>query len=136
MSTLKLVRYFYFRLYKYYSEGPAPYFKVFAAVFVGIFFNFLTLSSLISILLKTRFTFFVVEKGIGRLWPLFFILPLYGIFAYYIKNKGRHSEIMKEFKYESAEQKRRSSLAVIAYFISSFALFFLSLWLRQMFMNF
>lgn len=131
-----IVRYFYYQLYSYYSQEPAPFFKVFSAAFVSLFLNFLTLSSIISILLKTQFIFFVTDEGIGRLWPLLFIIPFFLIVKFYMKRLGCHTRIMKEFKNQSTRQNRNGRIAVITYFVGSFALFFLSLWLRQFMMNF
>ena len=133
---MRVVRYFYYQLYSYYSQDPAPLFKVFSAAFVGLFLNFLTLTSLVSILLKTHFIFFVTEKGIGRLWPLLFIIPLFLIVRFYMKRRGCHTRIMKEFKDQSTQQNRNGRIAVITNFVGSFALFFLSLWLRESMMNF
>jgi len=133
---MKVVRYFYYQLYSYYSQDPAPFFKVFSAAFVGLFLNFLTLSSVVSIFLKTQFIFFVTNKGIGRLWPLLFIIPLFLIVRFYMKPRDCHTRIMKEFKDQSTRQNRNGRIAVISYFVGSFALFFLSLWLRQFMMNF
>lgn len=128
---MKFLRYFYFRLYHYYSKEPAPFFKMFSAIFAGLFLNFLTLSSLVSVLLKTKFTFFTVEKGIGRLWPLLIILPLFWILSYHFKKQGYHSTIIEEFENETSKEKLKSSLLVVFYFVSSMILFPVSLWIRQ-----
>lgn len=78
---MRIFRYYYFRIYTYYSKGdPDPFLKTFVVIFAGAFFNFLTLASAMSIILKVKFTFFTVEKGIGRLWPLLLLLPLFGLF--------------------------------------------------------
>jgi hypothetical protein len=127
---MRLLKYYYYHVYTYYSKEPAPLLKVFAVSFVGVFFNFLTIASFLSIILKTRFTFFVVGQGIGRLWPLLFLLPSYGIFLYYFKNIGYHERIMKAFSNEQSNQKPRGGVLVILYFVSSIALFPLSLYIR------
>ncbi len=128
---MRLFRYYYYRIYSYYSTEPAPFFKVFAVIFVGAFFNFLALASLVSVLLEIRFTFFTVEKGIGRLWPLIFILPLFGVLLHFFKKQGYHDRILGEFKDETPKQKFKSGVFVILYFVGSIALFVLSLWIRE-----
>ena len=103
---MKFLRYFYFRLYHVYLKEPIPFLKVFSVIFVCLLLNFLTLSSLVSVLLKTRFTFFPVEKGIGRLWPL---LPLFWVLSYHFKKQGYHSTIVEEFKNETSKEKLKNS---------------------------
>lgn len=129
---MRALRYYYYRIYTYYSKGdPNPSLKTFIVIFVGAFFNFLTLASAMSIILKIRFTFFAVEKGAGRLWPLLFLLPLYGLFTYYFRKLEYHGKIIREFSDETRIQKYRSGLFVILYFVTTIILFVVSLWIRQ-----
>lgn len=129
---MRLLRYYYYRVYNYYKKAdPDPFFKTFAVVFVGAFFNFLALASITSIFLKIKFVFFTVEKGVGRLWPLLFILPLFGILFHYFKKQDYHNKIDDEFKNETPKQKFRSGFFVILYFVGTITLFVLSLWIRE-----
>jgi hypothetical protein len=125
---MRLLKYYYYHVYTFYSKEPEPLLKVFAVSFIGVFFNFLTIASFLSIVLKTKFTFFV-GQGIGSLWPLLFLIPSYGIFSYYFKNIGNHERIMDAFRNKQPNQKPRGGGFVILYFVSSIALFPLSLYI-------
>jgi hypothetical protein len=129
---MRLLKYYYFRLYSYYSKGDSvPFLSTFLVVFIFAFFNFLSLLALVAIISKEKFTLPVVEKGTGRLWPLLIVLPLFGLLIYLFKKKGYHDIILEEFRNETSRQKFLSKLFVILYFISSIALFVIALFLRE-----
>lgn len=132
LRYLRFLRYYYYRVFSYYSKGDSvPFLSTFLVIFVVAFFNFLALASIVSIILKINFTFFTVEKGIGRLCSLLFILPLFGIFLHHFKKHAYHDRIIEEFKDETPKQKSKSGLFVILYFVGSLILFIASLWLRD-----
>lgn len=125
------LQYYYFRLYKYFSNGDAiPFFSTFLVIAVFGYFNLITLFDFLSIIMDKRVELLVIS-GIGKFWPVMFLAPLFGLFHYYLKTLGNHSMIMDRFDKETSKQRIVSVLSVIIYFVVSIGLFVLILWLRQ-----
>jgi hypothetical protein len=130
---MRIFRYFYFRLYNYYKNSPSPFFSTSMAIIVFTIFNLFTLAGLLLSVIGNLKIVIPTGDGVTRLVPLIFIVPIYGIFYFFIKRKGYHDIIMEEFRNETANKKFLSSLFVIIYFIISVSLFVLTLWLRRKF---
>ena len=130
---MRVLRYYYYRIYSYYSKGdPDPYFATFLVIFLFGFFNFLAIIDILfSVIAGNEIIYFTVKSGIGRLWPALIILPLFSLFYYYFKKRGYHEKILEEFKNETRRQRLMSRLFVILYFMGSIALMGLGLWARQ-----
>lgn len=131
---MREIRYFYYRLYKYYSTGKTPPFiSVFCAIFGVLIFNFYTLSNLAVIIFNFRLIDVRTFKGgtIGYLWVLVLVVPLYFVFDHFIRKKGLHERIMEEFKCESKKACRISKAMSVLYILLSIGCFFLTLWLRD-----
>lgn len=134
---MKFFKYYYFRLFSYFSTGTEiPFFRTFAVIFLFAFFNFLTIMNAVSILGKGKKTPLTVSTEINWFLPLLIILPLFSIFFYYLKNLGGHKIIIEEFQKETSKQRFLGGLLIILYLIGSIALFILTLWLRQKYRNY
>ena len=125
------LQYYYFRLYKYFSNGDAiPFFSTFLVITVFGYFNLITFVDFLSIIMDKRLEVPAIS-GIGKFWPVIFLAPLFGLFHYYLKTLGNHSMIMNRFDKETSKPRILSVLFVIIYFIVSIGLFVFILWLRQ-----
>ncbi|PYF74198.1 hypothetical protein B0O44_104369 [Pedobacter nutrimenti] len=122
---MKLIRYYYYRMYKYFSTGDVvPFFSTFTVISVFFYFNIITLIDIFLFIIGgVKVKLLVVESGVGRLWPALIFLPLYGLFYYYMKRLGHHDKIIDEFKDETKKQKLLSTLFVVTYFVGSIVLF-------------
>jgi len=128
---MKILKYYYYRIYKYFEKGDAvPFFSTFLVIIVFLYFNLITLLEFIGILIGFSFKLLVIG-GVWKFWPIIFILPIFGLFYYCLKSRGNHESIIKEFEGESRKQFILSSLIAILYFIISIGLFVGSLWLRE-----
>ena len=128
---MKILKCYYFRLYSYYSKGAVPFLSTFLVIAFMAFFNLLTLLSLFSTLFNVKLTFSISENWIARLWPLYFLMPIFAVFYYCFMTRGYHDKVLTEFKDETPNQKFKGNLLVIAYFIGSMTSFVLSLWIRD-----
>lgn len=131
---MKAVRYFYYRLYEYYSSGRTPPFVSVFIAFLGVLiFNCYTLSNLTAIIFDFKLINIKTFKGgsLGYLWPLLLIVLLYFFFDLFFRKKGYHERIMEEFKSESKKARRISKVLSIFFIVLSIGCFFLTLWLRD-----
>jgi len=127
-----MLRYFYFRLYSYYSDGGRiPFFSTATVIIIFACFNLLSILDLIFAVIGGIKIELPIFTGANRFLVLLLFFPLYFAFYYIVKKSGYHAVIMDEFKDETSKQKLKSSLGVIIYFIASIILFVFSLWLRQ-----
>lgn len=131
-TIMRLFRYYYFRVFSYFSNGSSiPFFQTFALIIIFALFNVLTLLNLIfPVGFGIKMTL-PVGSGIKWFLPVLIILPLFALFYYYFEKLKSHEKILKQFQNESSRQKYLSGLIVIIYFIGSIAFFILALWLRQ-----
>lgn len=131
---MKAIRYFYYRLYEYYSTGRTPAFiSVFCAIFGVLIFNFYTMSNLSIVIFNFKLIDIQTFKGgeIGYLWPLLLLIPLYYVFDFFVRKQGLHERILEEYKNESKKARRISKAISVLYIIFSIGCFFLTLWLRD-----
>ena len=129
---MRILKYYYFRVYSYYSNGDSvPLLSTFLVIFLFAFFNLLSFLAVISSIMKFKFTLPVFEKGPGRLLPLLIVLPFFGLFYYLVKVRDLHNTIIGEFKEETSRGKFLSKLSVLIYFVSSIVLIVMSLFLRE-----
>ena len=125
------IRYFYYRIFKYYSKGGwSAYFSSFALSSLFMLFNIATLFDL--------FTSFALNMKISpnpdeysKLWYLLYFVPAYFLYDKFVIKSGCHDKILDEFKDETPRQKTNSTIFTILYFVFSIAFFVGSLWLRQ-----
>jgi len=75
---MKIIRYYYYRLYKYFQAGTEiPFFKTYSVLFIFLFINILKFLKVILLLThQHKFTLFAAE-GFEKLWWLILILPLF-----------------------------------------------------------
>jgi len=125
--------YYYFRLYKYYSNGDViPQFSTLTTIFVFLFFNITSLMDLIfGVILGEKITL-PTKQTHGYWWSLFLLLPHYLLFHYYLNVRGCHFRILEKFKNETPTEKRLSIIITILYFIFSIIFFVFTLYLRQL----
>jgi len=128
---MKIVRYYYYRVYKYFEKGDAvPFFSTFLVIILFLYFNLITLINFMGILMGFDFTLPVVG-GMGKFWPLIFIIPLFALFYVCLKKQGIHDRILEEFQEETKKKRISSGLMTILYFIASIGLSVASLWIRE-----
>ncbi len=127
-----LLRYYYYRLYSYFSNGDAiPFFSTFLVIMVFACFNLVTLIDIVFSLIFRYKVVLPVFGGYGQLWYLLIIIPAYMLYHYYLKDLENHGKIIEEFKTETKRQRLISSIWVTMYFVGSIGLFILTLWLRE-----
>lgn len=128
---MRVFKYYYYRLFSYFQGGSSvPFFRVFLIIFAFALLNFLSVMSLCGVILDKDLKLTFVEKA-NHFWSLVIIVPLFGLFYYYLKKLGYHKIIFEEFDKETTKEKRSSQVIVILYFIISIIFFVLSLWLKQ-----
>ena len=121
---MRIFRYFYYRLYRYYEGERAPtLFSVFVSIAVLFILNILALLIITTPLFNATFELPVVNSGLGCLWPWLFLGPLYGLFYYFLRIKGRHERIIHEFENETHRAKLITGILVVFYFFASLASF-------------
>lgn len=126
-----MLKYYYCRVYKYFEKGDAvPFFSTFLVIVLFLYFNLITILEFLGILIGFNFKLPVVD-GVGKFWPVIFILPFFALFYFFLKRRGFHEKIIQEFSEESRNKRNLSALITILYFISSIGLFVVSLWFRE-----
>jgi len=127
---MRIVRYYYYRLYQYFQDGSEiPFFKTYGVLFVFFFIN--TLTILKGILLLThqhKFTLFAIQ-GLAKLC-LILVIPLFILFRYLMIHLDTQELIINEFKGETKKRRNLSAFFTILYFFVSMALFFSILRMR------
>lgn len=129
---IQLLKYYYFRMFSYFSNGSSiPIFRAFAVMFVFAYFNLLALSTLIlSVGLNVKLDL-PVGSGVRWFWPLIIIIPLFALFYYRLKRFGLHDLIFEKYSKETKREKVNGGWIIILYFVGSILLFVFALWLRQ-----
>ena len=126
-----MLRYYYFRVFTYFSEGSSiPLFRTFIVMFVFMYFNFLGILNIISLWTDKKL---LLRNGKEMVWfwPLLIVLPLFILFYYYLKKPGYHSGIIEQFRNEPSRKRFLNGFFIVGYYILSIALFIFTLWLRQ-----
>jgi hypothetical protein len=125
---MKVLRYYYYRLYKYFSNGGnIPFFSTYILIIAFLFINFLSFVDLI-------YPFFGLGKlnfPANRFWSLLVIIPGFIIFNHVLKTMSYHDQIIAEFEIETKRSKNTSIVLVIVYFVFSMGFFAFSLWFRE-----
>jgi len=131
---MQFFKYYYYRLYSYYSNGGSiPFFSTFCLIFIFGLINLITIINLLTLIFGFQFGFFPTIKSgtISYFWSLLLLIPCYWIFNLHLKKRGMHELIMNEFKQETLSRRRVNGWLLIFYFVASGVLFVLILWLRQ-----
>lgn len=127
-----LFSYYYFRLYKYYSNGGSiPQFRSLTTITVFFLFNILTLFTLFFDIILDKNIKLPTRETHGYFWPLIPIFPFLLFFYYYLNIRGYHFRIMEQFENETKKAKKQSTILTVAYFVFSLSFFILMLYIRQ-----
>lgn len=127
-----LFSYYYFRMYKYYSNGGnIPQFRTLTTITVFFLLNILTLFTLVFDIILGKNIILPTRETHGYFWSLIPICLLLLLLYYYLNVRGYHFRIMEQFENETKKAKKRSGILTIAYFVLSFGFFVLILYLRQ-----
>jgi len=129
-ASLGIFKYYYFRVFKYYSNGDIiPYFSTFAIIFVFLLINFLTVLGVFSAILN--FGFNMPElNGLKFIPALIFILLLYYYYYYNFVKSGKHVKLLEEFVEENKQQKKKSIIFTLLYFSMSIISFIIVVTLK------
>lgn len=130
---MKFLRYFYFRLYTYYSgHNSGPILSSFLAIFVALFLNLLTVLNIyICFFPEQVFEFPAIKGTWGKLLTGLVMLPFFGLWYYIFKTRGYNDKIIMEFQHEDKRSKFISIILVLAYGIGTILFFILSLYLKK-----
>jgi hypothetical protein len=133
----RILGYYYFRLYKYYSGGMIPFFSTSILIIVFIYINAITILNVAEtafdkpLNLPTRNQ----HSLISYVWPLIIVIPVYIVCYNYLIAKNHHVEILEEFSQESKRHRVLYGSLIVLYFVISISLFVFTLWLRQAIRN-
>lgn len=132
----KAYRYLFYRIYVYqlrkYGEGNAPHMAAITAIGGLLYFNLLTIVSIVDVFTGFDFvTIFHPSNSILIAFALLFMLMLYYIFVRDFKRNHKHKKIIKEFKKEDARIRIKGTIFVWCYTIGTFLGFLLFLFLEK-----
>ncbi len=130
---IKIFRYYYFRLYSYYSGGMIPFFSTLMLIIAFMYINAMTIMNIVEVITGIKFMLPTRQTNdlFSYLWPLLIVLPVCGFCYYYFKILGNHDVIFNEFANESKRNRLLHGMYVILYFLISISSFIFTLWLRQ-----